>query len=76
MAVGTVKWFSRVKGYGFLTTDTTDKDMFVHISAVKDAGLQTLREGQEINYEVNQDPNGRDCAVALQLMGPAELLAS
>jgi cold shock protein len=55
MSTGTVKWFNPQKGYGFIQPDDGGKDVFVHISAVERAGLQTLREGQKISYELTQD---------------------
>ncbi|HLH91852.1 MAG TPA: cold-shock protein [Xanthobacteraceae bacterium] len=55
MSTGTVKWFNAQKGYGFIQPDEGGKDVFVHISAVERAGMQTLREGQKISYELTQD---------------------
>ena len=56
MSVGTVKWFNSEKGYGFIQPDQAGgRDVFVHISAVERAGLQTLREGQKLNYEIERD---------------------
>jgi CspA family cold shock protein len=55
MSTGTVKWFNPQKGYGFIQPDDGGKDVFVHISAVERAGLQTLREGQKISYELTED---------------------
>ena len=52
MATGTVKWFNPTKGYGFIQPQAGGKDVFVHISAVERAGLSTLNEGQQIEYEV------------------------
>ena len=53
MASGTVKWFNPTKGYGFIQPSGGDgKDVFVHISAVERAGLSTLNEGQQIDYEL------------------------
>ena len=52
MAAGTVKWFNKKKGYGFITPDEGEKDIFVHISAVKSAGLRNLNEGDRVGYEV------------------------
>lgn len=52
MATGTVKWFNKRKGYGFITPDEGDKDVFVHISAVQKAGLRTLNEGAKVSYEL------------------------
>jgi CspA family cold shock protein len=55
MATGTVKWFNAQKGYGFIQPDDSDKDVFVHISAVERAGMRDLREGQKLSYEITQD---------------------
>ena len=52
MATGTVKWFNPTKGYGFIQPQAGGKDVFVHISAVERAGLSTLNEGQQIEYEI------------------------
>ncbi len=51
MSTGTVKWF-RAKGYGFIGPDDGSADVFVHISAVEEAGLNILMEGQKVGYEV------------------------
>ena len=55
MATGTVKWFNGQKGYGFIQPDDGSKDVFVHISAVEQAGLKGLNEGQKISYEIVTD---------------------
>jgi cold shock protein len=52
MTKGTVKWFNGQKGYGFIQPDDGSKDVFVHISAVERAGMQSLDEGQEVYFEV------------------------
>lgn len=52
MAQGTVKFFNAQKGYGFIVQDAGGPDVFVHISAVERAGLRSLNEGQEIEYEL------------------------
>ena len=65
MPQGTVKWFNPTKGYGFIAPDTGGKDVFVHISAVPKAGLRSLSEGQKIDFEVDQQQNGRTAAVNL-----------
>jgi cold shock protein len=52
MQKGTVKWFNPTKGYGFIRPSAGDKDVFVHISAVERAGLSTLNEGQNVEFEL------------------------
>ncbi len=52
MATGTVKFFNTSKGYGFLQPEDGGKDVFVHITAVQRAGLDTLSEGQRVSYEL------------------------
>ena len=59
MAAGTVKWFNRAKGYGFIQPEDDSKDVFVHISAVTRAGLRGLREGQRVQYERAEGDDGR-----------------
>jgi CspA family cold shock protein len=52
MATGTVKWFNATKGYGFIQPSSGGgRDVFVHISAVERAGLSSLNEGQQVEYE-------------------------
>ena len=55
MATGIVKWFNAEKGYGFIQPDEGGKDIFVHISAVEQAGMRSLQEGQKVDYEVVAD---------------------
>jgi CspA family cold shock protein len=55
MAQGTVKWFNAEKGYGFIQPDDGGKDVFVHISAVEQAGMRNLQEGQKVDFEVVAD---------------------
>jgi CspA family cold shock protein len=52
MATGTVKFFNTQKGFGFIQPSDGSKDVFVHISAVQRAGLDTLVEGQKVSYEI------------------------
>jgi cold shock protein len=52
MPTGTVMWFNATKGFGFIQPDSGGKDVFVHVSVVERAGLEGLREGQKITYEV------------------------
>jgi len=67
MAKGTVKWFNPTKGYGFIQpTGGGGKDVFVHISAVEQAGLSSLNEGQTVEYEVESN-RGKESAVKLKV---------
>ena len=65
MATGTVKWFNPEKGFGFIVPDEGGKDVFVHITAVRDAGMQSLDEGQKVSYELEEN-RGKTCATGLQ----------
>jgi len=62
---GKVKWFNPTKGFGFIERGDNEKDVFVHISAVKDAGMDGLDEGQEMTFEIEEGPKGPN-AVNLQ----------
>lgn len=67
MSMGTVKWFNSEKGYGFIQPDDGGADVFVHISAVEQAGMRGLNEGQKIGYEVQPDRRtGKSSATNLQ----------
>ena len=55
MASGTVKWFNTAKGFGFVQPDDGGSDVFIHISALNQAGLDSLNEGDKVNYELEQD---------------------
>jgi CspA family cold shock protein len=55
MATGTVKWFNTAKGFGFIQPDDGGSDVFVHISAVEQAGLRALNEGDQVKFELEQD---------------------
>lgn len=68
MTIGTVKWFNPTKGYGFIQPESGDKDVFIHISALQDAGLSTLQEGQRIEYELASN-KGRTSAVNIKIAG-------
>jgi CspA family cold shock protein len=59
MVTGTVKWFNATKGYGFIQPDDGSKDVFVHVSDVERSGMDSLREGQKISFEVREDPRTR-----------------
>jgi CspA family cold shock protein len=68
MASGTVKWFNSQKGYGFIQPDDGSRDVFVHISAVEQAGIGNLNEGQKVGYEIENGRNGKSSAVALKAL--------
>ncbi|MBK5911227.1 cold-shock protein [Rhodothalassium salexigens] len=68
MASGKVKWFNATKGYGFIQPDEGGKDAFVHITAVKQAGLESLEEGQRVEFELLPAANGRTSAGNLRLL--------
>ena len=69
MATGTVKWFNTEKGYGFIKPDEGGSDIFVHISALQEAGLQSLKDDQKVSYELVTDRRGRSSAGELKLQG-------
>jgi cold shock protein len=66
MATGTVKWFNSQKGYGFIQPQGGGGDVFVHVSAVERAGLSTLNEGQQIEYQLEEN-RGKTSAVNLKV---------
>ena len=66
MAVGTVKWFNPQKGFGFIQPENGGADVFVHISAVEQAGLTTLNDGQKVSFDVGQDRRGKTSAINLK----------
>jgi cold shock protein len=66
MATGTVTWFNPTKGYGFIAPSDGSADVFVHISAVEQAGMRSLNDGQAITYDVEPDRRGKVSAVNLK----------
>ena len=68
MPTGTVKWFNTAKGYGFIAPSDGGQDVFVHISAVKSAGLTGLADDQKVGYELLDGRDGRQMAGDLRLL--------
>lgn len=64
---GTVKWFNSKKGFGFITRDDGQGDIFVHFSAIQSRGFKTLEEGQKVEFEVAQDEKGPKAANVVKL---------
>jgi cold shock CspA family protein len=67
MATGAVKWFDAKKGFGFIAPDLGPRDVFVHASALKAAGLDGLVPGQRLEFELAQDGSGRPIALGLRV---------
>jgi cold shock protein len=57
MPTGKVKWFNSKKGYGFITEDETEKDIFLHVSALEESKLKTLKEEQQLKFEIKEENN-------------------
>tara|TARA_B100000686_G_C16089746_1_gene617969 strand:- start:47 stop:259 length:213 start_codon:yes stop_codon:yes gene_type:complete len=55
---GTVKWFNNTKGFGFIEPSEGGKDLFVHMSDIQMEGYKTLRDGQNVDYEVAESDRG------------------
>jgi len=68
MPTGTVKWFNPNKGFGFIAPEDGSDDAFVHVSALEQAGLSSLEEGQKVSYDLEPGRNGRMAAGNIQLV--------
>ena len=68
MPIGTVKFFNLAKGFGFIQPEDGSKDVFVHISAVQQAGLSSLAENQRVSFEVDRSRDGRTSATDLKVL--------
>lgn len=67
MVTGTVKWFNKEKGYGFISPEGGGKDVFVHITALEKAGIHMLREGDSVTFETKNSPkSGKPEAINLK----------
>jgi CspA family cold shock protein len=67
---GKVKWFSNVKGYGFLEKDGGDKDIFIHYSAIQSEGYKTLEQGEEVTFDVVEGERGPQAANLVRTKKP------
>ena len=65
MTNGKIKWFNPAKGYGFIENGTGGKDVFLHVSALEKAGISTLREGEEIEFEIGEN-RGKENAINIK----------
>jgi len=57
MPTGKVKWFNSKKGYGFITDDETQKDIFLHVTALEESKLKNLKEEQQLEFEIKEENN-------------------
>ena len=67
MAVGTVKWFNAVKGYGFIAPEDNSADVFVHFSAIQGNGFKELQENDRVEFETQDGPKGLQAANVTKL---------
>ena len=65
MTTGKIKWFNPTKGYGFIENDTGGKDVFLHVSALEEAGIETLQEGQAVSFEIGEN-KGKENAINIK----------
>ena len=61
-STGTVKWFNEEKGFGFITQDNGEKDVFVHFRSIQGDGFKTLKEGQQVQFNVEDGQKGPQAA--------------
>jgi CspA family cold shock protein len=67
MQTGTVKWFNATKGYGFIQPSNKASDVFLHMSALEQAGLRAVNEGQKVSFET-ESKNGKTSAINIKLI--------
>lgn len=67
MLTGTIKWFNSQKGYGFIASETSNKDVFLHVTQLEKIGLKRLNDGQRVGYELYDD-RGRIAAGNIKVL--------
>ncbi len=67
MTTGKVKWFNKIKGFGFIAPDEGGKDVFVHISALERSGIDNLADDQKVSFEMSSGRDGRESADNIEL---------
>jgi CspA family cold shock protein len=68
MPNGTMKWFDGAKGFGFIQPEDGSKDVFVHINDARRSGIDDLREGQRLSYELQEDDRGKTSAIGIKAL--------
>ena len=71
MTTGKIKWFKPTKGYGFIETSEQESDVFLHISALQEAGIQTITEGDDVTFDIGEN-RGKTTAVNIKKVATSE----
>lgn len=71
MTTGKIKWFNPAKGYGFIESSELDSDVFLHISALQEAGIETITEGDTVTFEIGEN-RGKTTAVEIKRIANSE----
>ena len=76
MATGKVKWFNDQKGFGFIASDQSGKDIFVHHTVIQAEGFRTLRDGETVEYEAEDGPKGMKATLVRKVAAAAAVAAA